>query len=130
MNEEKDILNRFKNQDLKSVYDIPDDYFKDLNHQVINKIGRLKSNLPKIILFRSLLKVAAVFLLLIGSYFIYNSSSDKISINYAQLNESIEDYLISDNELYYTFAYDDKDHNYLNIDENIDDYFETEINIY
>ena len=130
MNEEKDILNRFKNQDPKSVYDIPDDYFKDLNHQVINKIGRLKSNLPKIILFRSLLKVAAVFLLLIGSYFIYNSSSDKISINYAQLNESIEDYLISDNELYYTFTYNDKDYGYLNIDENIDDYFETEINLY
>ena len=130
MNEEKDILNRFKNQDPKSVYDIPDDYFKDLNHQVINRIGRLKSNLPKIISFRPLLKLAAVFLLLIGSYIIYNSSSNNISINYTQLNDSIEDYLISDNELYYTFAYDDKDHNYLNIDENIDDYFETEINIY
>ncbi|MDG2343261.1 MAG: hypothetical protein P8L23_01660 [Flavobacteriales bacterium] len=130
MNEEKDILNRFKNKDPKSIYDIPDDYFKDLNHQVINRIDKLESNLPKIIFFRPLLKVAAVFLFLIGSYFIYNSSSNNISINYAQLNDSLEDYLISDNELYYTFIYSDKDYNYLNIDENIDDYFETEIDFY
>ena len=130
MNEEKDILNRFKNKDPKSIYDIPDDYFKDLNHQVINRIDKLESNLPKVIFFRPLLKVAAVFLFLIGSYYIYNSSSNNISINYAQLNDSLEDYLITDNELYYTFIYSDKDYNYLNIDENIDDYFETEIDFY
>ena len=130
MNEEKDILNRFINKDPKSIYDIPDDYFKDLNHQVINRIDKLESNLTKVIFFRPLLKVAAVFLFLIGSYYIYNSSSNNISINYAQLNDSLEDYLITDNELYYTFIYSDKDYNYLNIDENIDDYFETEIDFY
>ncbi len=130
MNDEKDILNQFESKDPKSIYDIPDDYFKDLNHQLINRIDNLESNLPKIIFFKPLLKIAAVFLVLIGCYFIYNSPSKNISINYAQLNDSLEDYLISDNELYYTFIYSDEDNYYINIEENIDDYFETEINFY
>ena len=130
MNDEKDILNQFKNKNPKSIYDIPDDYFKDLNHQLINRIDNLESNLPKIIFFKPLLKIAAVFLVLIGCYFIYSSPSKNISINYSQLNDSLEDYLISDNELYYTFIYINEDNNYLNIEENIDDYFETEIDFY
>jgi hypothetical protein len=130
MNEENNILKKFKKKDPKSIYQIPDNYFNGLNHQLSKRINILESKKSKIIFFNRLIKVAAVFLLIIGSYFFFINSSNNLSINYAQLNESLEDYLTSDDELYYTFINDEIDYNYLNIDENIDDYFETETDFY
>ena len=59
----------------------------------------------------------------------FTNSINNDSINYEQLSNSIDDYLSTEDELYYTFIYDE-DKNYLKINENIDDYFETEINLY
>ena len=69
-----------------------------------------------------------MFLLLIGLYFIFNYSSKNENINYAQLNESIDEYLVVENEIFYTFT-NDEDFNHLNINENIDDYLEIEIDL-
>ena len=50
------------------------------------------------------------------------------NINYVQLNESIDEYLAIENEIFYTFI-NDEDFNHFNIDENIDDYLEIEIDL-
>jgi len=130
MNDEKDILNSNKKLDPTSIYNIPNDYFNGLNKQLNDRINKMDSKKPRIIFFNRLLKVAAVLLLLIGSYYLFNKPSNDISINYSHLNESIDDYLLSDDELFYTFVNEQTDDSYLNINENISDYFETELTIY
>tara|TARA_B110000483_G_C18067787_1_gene492840 strand:- start:7 stop:396 length:390 start_codon:yes stop_codon:yes gene_type:complete len=128
MNQEKDILLKHKKKNSKTIYNIPENYFENLNNRIDDRIKILESNTKvKVAFLNRLLKVAAVFLFIIGSYFIFNKSSNKISLNYVQLNNSIDEYLISDDELYYTFI-TDEDLNHLNINENIDDYLEIEIN--
>lgn len=128
MNQEKDILLKHKKKNSKTIYNIPENYFENLNNRIDDRIKILESNTKvKVAFLNGLLKVAAVFLFIIGSYFIFNKSSNQISLNYVQLNNSIDEYLISDDELYYTFI-TDKDLNHLNINENIDDYLEIEIN--
>ena len=67
-----------------------------------------------------------MFLLLVGFYFIFNYSSKNENINYVQLNESIDEYLAVENEIFYTFI-NDEGFNHLNIDENIDDYLEIDL---
>jgi hypothetical protein len=128
MNQEKDILLKHKKKNSKTIYNIPENYFENLNNRIDDRINILESNTKvKVVFLNRLLKVAAVFLFIIGSYFIFKKSSNKISLNYVQLNNSIDEYLISDDELYYTFI-TDKDLNHLNINENIDDYLEIKIN--
>jgi|TARA_B110001450_G_scaffold134671_1_gene126449 hypothetical protein len=128
MNQEKDILLKHKKKNSKTIYNIPENYFENLNNRIDDRIKILESNTKvKVAFLNGLLKVAAVFLFIIGSYFIFNKSSNQISLNYVQLNNSIDEYLISDDELYYTFI-TDEDLNHLNINENIDDYLEIEIN--
>ena len=128
MNQEKDILLKHKKKNSKTIYNIPENYFENLNNRIDDRIKILESNTKvKVAFLNGLLKVAAVFLFIIGSYFIFNKSSNLISLNYVQLNNSIDEYLISDDELYYTFI-TDEDLNHLNINENIDDYLEIEIN--
>tara|TARA_B110000305_G_scaffold227360_1_gene275957 strand:+ start:696 stop:1085 length:390 start_codon:yes stop_codon:yes gene_type:complete len=128
MNQEKDILLKHKKKNSKTIYNIPENYFENLNNRIDDRIKILESNTKvKVAFLNRLLKVAAVFLFIIGSYFIFNKSSNEISLNYVQLNNSIDEYLISDDELYYTFI-TDEDLNHLNINENIDDYLEIEIN--
>ena len=128
MNQEKDILLKHKKKNSKTIYNIPENYFENLNNRIDDRLNILESSTKvKVVFLNRLLKVAAVFLFIIGSYFIFNKSSNKISLNYVQLNNSIDEYLISDDELYYTFI-TDEDLNHLNINENIDDYLEIEIN--
>ena len=128
MNQEKDILLKHKKKNSKTIYNIPENYFENLNNRIDDRIKILESNTKvKVAFLNGLLKVAAVFLFIIGSFFIFKKSSNKISLNYVQLNNSIDEYLISDDELYYTFI-TDEDLNHLNINENIDDYLEIEIN--
>ena len=128
MNQEKDILLKHKKKNSKTIYNIPKNYFENLNNRIDDRLNILESSTKvKVVFLNRLLKVAAVFLFIIGSFFIFKKSSNKISLNYVQLNNSIDEYLISDDELYYTFI-TDEDLNHLNINENIDDYLEIEIN--
>ena len=114
--------------DLKSIYNIPENYFNGLNQQIEYRINSLESKKSKIILLNQLFKAAAMFLLLIGFYFIFNYSTKIENISYVQLNESIDEYLAIENEIFYTFI-NDEDFNNLNIDENITDYLEIEIDL-
>ncbi len=130
MNKENDILIRLKNKDYKGIYEIPENYFNGLNNQLNNKITNLELKKTKIIFLSPLLKVAAVLLIIVGFYFIFLNPTNELNINYVQLNNSLDEYLANDNDLYYTFTNNEKDYNYLNINENIDDYFETETYFY
>ena len=123
-----EIFKKNKKKYLKSIYNIPENYFNELNHQLENRINSSESKKSKIILFNKLFKAAAMFLLLIGFYFILNSPDKNENINYVQLIESIDEYLAIENEIFYTFI-NDEDFNHLNIDENIDDYLEIEIDL-
>ena len=123
-----EILKKNKKKYLKSIYSIPENYFSELNTKLENRINSLESKKSKIVLLNQLFKAAAMFLLLIGLYFIFNYSSKNENINYAQLNESIDEYLVVENEIFYTFI-NDEDFNHFNIDENIDDYLEIEIDL-
>ena len=123
-----EILKKNKTRYFKSIYNIPENYFNELNPNLENRINSLESKKSKIVLFNQLFKAAAMFLLLIGFYFIFNYSSKNENINYVQLNESIDEYLAIENEIFYTFI-NDEDFNHFNIDENIDDYLEIEIDL-
>jgi len=123
-----EIFKKNKKKYLKSIYNIPENYFNELNHQLENRINSSESKKSKIILFNKLFKAAAMFLLLIGFYFLLNSPDKNENINYVQLNESIDEYLAIENEIFYTFI-NDEDFNHFNIDENIDDYLEIEIDL-
>ena len=123
-----EIFKKNKKKFLKSIYNIPENYFNELNHQLENRINSLESKKSKIILFNKLFKAAAMFLLLIGFYFLLNSPDKNENINYVQINESIDEYLAIENEIFYTFI-NDEDFNHFNIDENIDDYLEIEIDL-
>ena len=123
-----EIFKKNKKKYLKSIYNIPENYFNELNPKLENRINSLESKKTKIILLNKLFKAAAMFLLLIGFYFIFNYSSKIENINYVQLDESIDEYLAIENEIFYTFI-NDEDFNYLNFDENIDDYLEIEIDL-
>ena len=123
-----EIFKKNKGKYLKSIYNIPENYFNGLNQQIEYRINSLESKKSKIILFNKLFKAAAMFLLLIGFYFLLNSPDKNENINYVQLNESIDEYLAIENEIFYTFI-NDEDFNHLNIDENIDDYLEIEIDL-
>ena len=120
-----EIFKKYKKKHLKSIYNIPENYFNELNTKLENRINSLES---KIVLLNQLFKAAAMFLLLVGFYFIFNYSSKNENINYVQLNESIDEYLAVENEIFYTFI-NDEGFNHLNIDENIDDYLEIEIDL-
>lgn len=125
---DKEIFKKNKKKYFKSIYNIPENYFNELNPQLENRINSLKSKKSKIVLFNQLFRAAAMFLLLIGFYFIFSYSSKNENINYVQLNESIDEYLAVENEIFYTFN-NDEDFNHLNIEENIDDYLEIEIDL-
>jgi len=125
---DKEIFKKNKKKYFKSIYNIPENYFNELNPQLENRINSLESKKSKIVLFNQLFRAAAMFLLLIGFYFIFSYSSKNENINYVQLNESIDEYLAIENEIFYTFI-NDEDFNHLNIEENIDDYLEIEIDL-
>ena len=129
MNKEKDIFDQNNKNDTDTLYQIPENYFNELNYKLENRIGNLQSKNTKIIILKNFIKIAAVFLLTIGSFSLLTNSINNDSINYDQLSISIDDYFNSEDELYYTFNHNE-DKNYLKINENIDDYFETEIDLY
>lgn len=123
-----EIFKKNKKEYLKNIYNVPENYFNELNPKLENRINSLESKKSKIILLNQLFKAAAMFLLLIGFYFIFNYSTKIENISYVQLNESIDEYLAIENEIFYTFI-NDEDFNNLNIDENITDYLEIEIDL-
>ncbi len=121
-----EILKKNKKKYFKSIYKIPENYFNDLGPILENRINSLESKKTKIVLFKQLFKAAAIFLPLIGFFFIFNLPYKNESINYVQLNEYIDEYLAVENGIFYTFIYEE-DLNSLNIYENIDNYLEIEI---
>ena len=125
---EMEIFKKNKKEYLKNIYNVPENYFNELNPKLENRINSLESKKSKIILLNQLFKAAAMFLLLIGFYFIFNYSTKIENISYVQLNESIDEYLAIENEIFYTFI-NDEDFNNLNIDENITDYLEIETDL-
>ncbi|MBM77643.1 MAG: hypothetical protein CL846_04115 [Crocinitomicaceae bacterium] len=134
MEKEKNKFDILKKNDPKSVYDIPEDYFNSLDVKINKQINRNKLiQKPKLISISHFAKVAAIFLFVVGAYFILQmiiyKPSKPIYIKYSQLSESIDDYLLSDDELFYTFI-NHNDYTYMNLDENMEDYFDTEIDFY
>ena len=123
MNKEKKLLELIKNKNFKPIYNVPNNYFKNLNIDIENRINILESKKSKVILLNQLYKIAAFILFLVGFYFIFNKNSNKEVISYVQLNDSIDEYLAIENEIFYNFI-NVKDFNHLNID--IDDYLELE----
>jgi len=119
-------LKKNKKKYFKSIYNTPENYFNDLSPRIENRIDSLESKKTKIVLINQLFKVAAIFLLLIGFFYLLNLPYKDENINYVHLNEYIDDYLAVENELFYTFIYEE-DLNSLNIEKNIDDYLEIEI---
>lgn len=126
MNKEKNLLERIKNKNFKPIYNIPNNYFKNLNIDIENRINILESKKSKVILLNQLYKIAAFILFLVGFYFIFNNSSNKEVISYVQLNESIDEYLAIENEIFYNFI-NVKHMNHLNLNKDIDDYLELEL---
>lgn len=126
MNKEKNLLERIKNKNFKPIYNIPNNYFKNLNIDIENRINILESKKSKVILLNQLYKIAAFILFLVGFYFIFNNSSNKEVISYVQLNDSIDEYLAIENEIFYNFI-NVKHMNHLNLNKDIDDYLELEL---
>jgi hypothetical protein len=129
MQNEKDILSNFKNHKAYDAYDVPSGYFNKLNDRIFDEINRKAENATKVLRLNVLLKYAASITLLIGFYFVYTINNPSIEINYADLNESIDEYMSSEDELFYTFASIDIEEStgYLDLEENISDYLEPEI---
>jgi hypothetical protein len=129
MQNEKDILSNFKNHKANDAYDVPSGYFNKLNDRIFDEINRKAENATKVLRLNVLLKYAASITLLIGFYFVYTINNPSIEINYADLNESIDEYMSSEDELFYTFASIDIEEStgYLDLEENISDYLEPEI---
>ena len=125
MNKEKKLLELIKNKNFKPIYNVPNNYFKNLIIDIENRINILESKKSKVILLNQLYKIAAFVLFLVGFYFIFNNNSNKEVISYAQLNDSIDEYLAIENEIFYNFM-NDKDLNHLNLNKDIDDYLELE----
>ena len=119
-------LKKNKKKYFKYTYNTPKNYFNDLSPLIENRIDSLESKKTKIVLINQLFKVAAILLLLIGFFYLLNLPYKDENINYVQLNEFIDDYLAVENEIFYTFIYEE-DLISLNIEENIDDYLEIEI---
>ena len=86
-----EIFKKNKKEYLKNIYNVPENYFNELNPKLENRINSLESKKSKIILLNQLFKAAAMFLLLIGFYFIFNYSTKIENISYVQLNESIDE---------------------------------------
>ena len=134
MEKEKNKFDFLKKNDPKSVYNVPEDYFNSLDVKINKEINRNKLFLkPKIISISYFAKLAAIFLFIAGAYFILQmisyQPSKSIHIKYSQLSESIDDYLLSDDELFYTFI-NHNDDTYINLYEDMEDYFDTEIDFY
>ena len=77
MSKEKNLLERIKNKNFKPIYNIPNNYFKNLNINIENRINILESKKSKVILLNQLYKIAAFILFLVGFYFIFNKNSNK-----------------------------------------------------
>ena len=125
MQNKKDILKNYQDHKPSSVYNVPDGYFDGLNNQIFDKIN----NKSKVISLNFLFKYAAAIALIIGSYFLFNSTHSTIEISYADLNESIDEYMSFEDELFYTFVTSENDESmsYLDVEQNISDYLEIEI---
>jgi hypothetical protein len=116
MNKINDIFSEHSS----SAYDVPNDYFENLNNVVLEKV--IKSKNTPIIKLNTFYKYAAAIALIVVSYWIFIKQSKTSLLDCNKLSYSIDDYLASDDEVFYTFIDDVESNEYLNIDENISDY--------
>ncbi len=121
MNNINDILkSKIKSED---VYSLPADYFERLNSQLEIQITNQRTSL-----FRFLFRIAATILLLIGIGVIYHYQTAKLHVSYLSLINGVDEYLLEDDELFYTFLDDDFQYDKQYISSIVDDYLNTEIN--
>ena len=120
MNKINDIFSENKKENSSSAYDVPNDYFENLNKVVLEKV--IKSKNTSIIKLNTFYKYAAAFTLIVVSYWLFIKQSETSLLDCNKLSYSIDDYLASDDEVFYTFIDDVESNEYLNIDENISDY--------
>lgn len=108
-----------------AVYNVPDGYFESLNGEISKKI----KDKSKFYGFNTFLKYAATIVLLLGIYFTNSFMEQNTTVNYAELAASIDEFIIGDDQLFYTFANleENESFSYLDIDENIANYLEFEL---
>ena len=108
-----------------AVYNVPDGYFESLNEEISKKI----KDKSKFYGFNTFLKYAAAIVLLLGIYFTNSFMEQNSTVNYSELAASIDEFIIGDDQLFYTFANleENESFSYLDIDENIANYLEFEL---
>ena len=108
-----------------AVYNVPDGYFESLNEEISKKI----KDKSKFYGFNTFLKYAAAIVLLLGIYFTNSFMEQNSTVNYPELAASIDEFIIGDDQLFYTFVNleENESFSYLDIDENIANYLEFEL---
>ena len=120
MNKTNDIFSENKKENSSSAYDVPNNYFENLNKVVLEKV--IKSKNTPIIKLNTFYKYAAAIALIVVSYWLFIKQPETSLLDCNKLSYSIDDYLASDDVVFYTFIDDVESNEYLNIDENISDY--------
>ena len=125
MKNKKNILSENHRSIPSAVYNVPDGYFESLNGEISKKI----KDKSKFYGFNTFLKYAATIVLLLGIYFTNSFMEQNTTVNYAELAASIDEFIIGDDQLFYTFANleENESFSYLDIDENIANYLEFEL---
>ena len=126
MNNKNDIFSKYNEKKSSTPYNVPQDYFKHLNDEIVEKVFLSTKKKTPIISLNIFYRYAAAIVLIAGSYLMFNLQTNSTSIDYYQLSDSIDDYLSNDDVVYYTFIDDIESSDYLNVDENLSDYLEFE----
>jgi hypothetical protein len=120
MNKINDIFSEHKKDKSSFAYDVPNDYFENLNKVVLGKV--IKSKKTPIFKLNYFYKYAAAIALIVASYWILSKQAETAVLDCTNLSYCIDDYLTNDDEVFYTFIDEVESTEYLNIDENISDY--------
>ena len=125
MKNKKNIFSENHRSIPPAVYNVPDGYFESLNGEISKKI----KDKSKFYGFNTFLKYAATIVLLLGIYFTNSFMEQNTTVNYAELAASIDEFIIGDDQLFYTFTNleENESFSYLDIDENITNYLEFEL---
>ena len=126
MSPNKNIFPKTNAKKLLPPFNVPKDYFQQLNDEIVKKAVLSNEKKTPIVRLNIFYKCAAAIAFIIGSYLLFNIQNNSTSINYDQLSDSIDDYLSNDDEVFYTFIDDIESSEYLNVDENLTDYLELE----
>tara|TARA_B100000963_G_C22485552_1_gene606721 strand:- start:608 stop:988 length:381 start_codon:yes stop_codon:yes gene_type:complete len=125
MKNKKNIFSENHRSIPTAVYNVPDGYFESLNVEITKKI----KDKSKFYGFDTFLKYAAAIVLLVGIYFTNSLMEQNTTVNYPELAASIDEFIIGDDQLFYTFVNlgENESFRYLDIDENIANYLEFDL---